>query len=507
MSKLASRLIAYLETLTLAGGDHDGELLTVLPWERRFVRGAFRTGRHAAISVARGNGKSAIVAGLAAAVVDPDGPLHGRRREVVAVASSFDQGKIIFEDVQAFLREKHDLSDRKTWRVQDSANRAIIEHRASGARCRTIGSDPKKAHGLRPALALLDEPAQWDPAKTDRMLAAVRTGLGKVPGSKMIVLGTRPAAEHHWFAGMLSGKGVGYAQCHAAKETDPPFRIRTWLKANPSLKHLPSLLAEIRDEAAIAKSDPASLHGFRALRLNGGVSDVAESELLTAATWKRITGHAPRAGRCVWGLDLGQSEAMAAVSAYWPESGRLESLASFPTAPSLAERGLADGVGSLYVRMAGRGELITTGGEAVDIAELVRAAWETFGPPAAIAADRWRADEMRDILKRVGLPVCPFEERGQGFKDGGEDVRAFRRAVAEGRVIPAPSLLLTAAMSEARTVSDPAGSHKLAKATEGGRRKRAKDDSAAAGILAVALGSRRRRRIPKGSAGVYLGAV
>ncbi|MDE0460093.1 MAG: hypothetical protein OXI15_22625 [Chromatiales bacterium] len=149
---LPARIVAYLEGLTLAGGDHDGQPFTVLPWERRFVRGAFRGDGDAALSVGRGNGKSALVAGIATAVVDPDGPLHGRRRECVCVASSFDQSKVIFEDVLSFLRERHDLDDRKRWRIQDSANRATVEHRESGARVRTVGSDPAKAHGLRPAL-------------------------------------------------------------------------------------------------------------------------------------------------------------------------------------------------------------------------------------------------------------------------------------------------------------------------------------------------------------------
>ena len=77
-----------------------------------------------------------------------------------------------------------------------------------------------------------------------------------------------------------------------------------------------------------------------------------------------------------------------------------------------------------------------------------------------------------------------------GFKDGAEDVRAFRRACAEGKVTPAPSLLLRASMAEARTVSDPAGNAKLSKGSEGGRRARAKDDAAAAAILAVSAGYR-----------------
>ena len=148
---LSDDLIAYLGGLVLAGGDHDGEPFKVLPWESRFVRGAFGQSGHAALSIARGNGKSCLVGGLAAAVVDPAGPLHGNRRECVAVASSFDQSRVIFEDVLAFLRARYALADRKLWRVQDSANRATVEYRPTGARVRTIGSDPAKAHGLRAA--------------------------------------------------------------------------------------------------------------------------------------------------------------------------------------------------------------------------------------------------------------------------------------------------------------------------------------------------------------------
>ena len=71
--------------------------------------------------------------------------------------------------------------------------------------------------------------------------------------------------------------------------------------------------------------------------------------------------------------------------------------------------------------------------------------------------------------------------RGQGFKDGGEDVRDFRSACLGGGVVPEVSLLLRGAMAEARTLTDPAGNSKLAKSTEGGRRRRARDDATAGG--------------------------
>ena len=502
---IGKALIGYLGGLKLAGGDHDGEAFTVLPWEARFVRAAFGRPGNAALSVARANGKTALVAGIACAVVDPDGPLHGRRREVVCVAASFSQGRIIFEDVLAFLRGRFDLSDRQTWRTQDSQNVATVEHRASGARVRCIGSDPSKAHGLRPALVLADEPAQWDTAKADRMIAALRTSLGKVPGSRLIALGTRPATATHWFGKMLTGGGEGYTQCHAAGENDKPLRVSTWRKANPSLDHLPSLRAEIESEAKDAKTDPALLAGFRALRLNGGVADTEVSTLLDAGTWERAEGEADPAGRPVWGVDLGTSASMSAVSAYWPESGRLESVGAFPSVPTLEERGLRDGVGRLYVECARLGELVTAGEHAVDVSALMAEAVERFGPPAAIASDRWRESELRDALKRARIPLARLELRGMGYKDGGEDVEAFRRAVGEGRVIPWRSLLLTAAMGEARTLMDPAGNAKLCKHTEGGRRRNARDDAAAAAILAVGLGSRRRK--PATGGGAYLGAA
>ena len=104
--------------------------------------------------------------------------------------------------------------------------------------------------------------------------------------------------------------------------------------------------------------------------------------------------------------------------------------------------------------------------------------------------DRWREAELRDALEAAGVPLASIEFRGMGFKDGAEDVRGFRKACADRRVVPAPSLLLRSAMAEARTVSDPAGNAKLSKGSQGGRRVRARDDAAAATILAVAAGVR-----------------
>ena len=260
----------------------------------------------------------------------------------------------------------------------------------------------------------------------------------------------------------------------------------------------------IRREAKAARRDSSMMAQFGSLRLNQGVSDTVQSTLLDVGTWTRIEGDAAVHGPAIWGIDLGTSAAMSSVACYHPETSRLEVLNAFPNEPSLAERGLRDGCGRLYQEGFKRGELVLTGGAAVDIAELLQVALARFGPPAAVAADRWRSAELLDSLKKAGIPRAALVLRGQGYRDGGEDVRAFRRAALEGRVVPVKSLILTSAMSEARVVSDAAGNSKLSKGAEGGRRKRARDDAVAAAILAVATGSRRAARP---GPGIYLGAV
>ncbi len=411
------------------------------------------------------------------------------------MASSHTQGRTVFEDVLGFMGQRHDLSKRTEWRREDSSQLARLEHRATGARIRTIGSDPRRAHGLRPLLVLADEPAQWEPNKAGRMLAALRTGLGKVPGSRLVALGTRPDSESHWFSKML--RTAPYSQIHAARPDDPPFLLSTIRRANPSLDYLPSLRARILSEREDARRDPDQLAEWRALRLNLGTSDTVQSVLLDAETWKRAEGlEAERRGGAVWGIDLGAGASMSAVAAYFP-SGRLEVVAAFPELPTLAARGLADGVGRAYVRMADRGELITVGRRVADVKALLSEALGRFGRPVALVADRWREGELRDALEALRFPEAALITRGMGYKDGAADVRSFRRAFLEGRVAPVPSLLLASAMAEDRTVSDPAGNQKMSRATEGGRRRRAKDDAASAAVLAVSAGYREWSKRPR----------
>lgn len=339
----------------------------MFPWEHRFLTGAFRPAvQEAALSVGRGNGKSSLCAAVGVACLD--GPLVRPRAEVVVCASSFDQGRIIFEHVLAMLP---DATDRRRWRVWDSANVAQIKNLDYGVTLKCIGSDPRRSHGLAPVLVLADEPAQWLHTTADRMIAALRTALGKIEGSRLIALGTRPDSETHWFQKMLDGE-AGYIDNYSATAYAPPFQKRTWVKANPSLRFMPWLEKTIRKEAGKAKRDSDQLAAFKALRLNLGTADTVQSLLIDADEWKRIeVNKADLADKYALGVDLGGTAAMSAAAGFWPDTGRLEAVACFPEIPSLAERGLADGVGNLYVKMAESGDLIQAGRRVSSIEQLL----------------------------------------------------------------------------------------------------------------------------------------
>ena len=483
-------LTRYIEALSITQGEGLGDPFRIMPWQRQFLRGLARTDGDAALTVARGNGKTGFLAALALAHLD--GPLAVERSEIIFAASSFQQARIGFNHARAFLEARgEDLKDRKRWRLHDNYQVAGIEFLPNHSRLRSLACDPRRAHGLAPALVIADEPAQWETAKSERMISALRTGLGKVPGSRLIAIGTRPASADHWFSAML--RDADHAQVHAAPDGAPAFSRRTWAKANPSMKFFPELAKRIEKESKDAKRDPRRAAEFKALRLNLGTSETLEAHLLDPETWERLSalGEAPMSGPWALGIDLGGSAAMSGAAGYWPETGALRAVATFPREPGLRERGVADGCDQTYLRMEERGELFVAGGRAADVSALLHRVVDDWGTPSVIAADRWREAELRDALDKASFPHTEISVRGQGYRDGAADVRLFREACLSDEVRPGESLLLTSAMSSARVVSDPSGNSKLAKGVEGGRRSRSRDDAAAAAILAVAAGRRR----------------
>ena len=177
----------------------------------------------------------------------------------------------------------------------------------------------------------------------------------------------------------------------------------------------------IRSEAEDARQDPAALASFKALRLNMGLSDMSQAQLIDADAWERaerMTVQETDLDSYVLGLDLGQNAAMSAAAAYF-RTGKLEAMACFPELPSLAARGLADGVGNLYQKMADRGELLQLGRRVSDIKLLLGECLNLWGTPGAIVTDRWREAELRDALEGRQVSQLRVDRPGAGIQGWG----------------------------------------------------------------------------------------
>lgn len=480
----------FMQCLAVPEGPNAGKPVVLAPFQRQFIEGALAEDTaNAILSIGRGNGKSAITAGLAL------GGLIGvwdrqPRREIIAAARTRDQGRIIWDFVAGFAATLPLEVQRRL--IYRRAPRLEIEFDGDGGGhvLRVIAADGKSALGGAPTMAILDERGHWALDRGDELEHALLSGLGKRKG-RAFLISTSASDDTHPFSRWIDDPAPGsYVQEHRPAPGLPADDAESLLIANPGAPHgiggdLEWLTAQA--QRAIARGG-SSLTSFRLYNRNERVSGESRDMLITPDEWQHCETDTlpPRDGGVVIGIDLGGSASMTAAAFYWPETGRLECVGTFPSMPGLLDRGQADGVAGRYVEMQDRGELTVLGDKTVPVAPwLAEVMRHVEGEPViAITMDRYKQAELAEALNRAGVRA-PCVWRGQGFRDGGEDCERFRRAAFDGLVKARPSLLLRSAFSDAVCLRDPANNLKLAKARSTGR-----IDAAAASVLAVAQGAR-----------------
>lgn len=486
------KMIRFLQSLKIPEGPKAGKPLKLAPFQKQFVRGAFSKGIDIAVlSIGRGNAKTALSSGIAL------GELLGvasqqPRREVIIAARTKEQGRIAWDFIKGYSEylpdeQKANLKFRQMPRLE-------IENKDDGSIVRVIPADGKSVLGTAPTLVLMDERGHWDRDKGDALEAALLSGLGKRSG-RALIISTSAADDSHPFSQWLDNEGERiYRQEHRPLPNLPVDDLESLEIANPGAKHgIGSSLDWLQSEARRAiKRGGSTLTNFRLYNRNERVSGETRDLLLTTDEWLtcEVNELPERSGPVVIGIDAGGSASMSAAAFYWPETGRLECLGTFPSSPNLLDRGQNDAVGTRYTEMQERGELSTLGDKTVPLAPwLVKVADQVAGEQvAALVADRFKQQEMGEAIDRAGLR-CPIVWRGMGFRDGNEDCERFRRAAYDGDVKSAPSLLLRSAFADAVCLRDPANNIKLTKA-----RSRGRIDPVSATVLAVAQGSRMKAR-------------
>jgi phage terminase large subunit-like protein len=485
----AERVIAFLQYLPITKGILRGQRMNLLPHQRAFVESIYTSDVRLAISsVARGNGKTGLIAGLICAhMFGPEAEVRG---EIYSAATSTKQASLVFAEVEAIINE---VEEFKQFRIKATSFWKRMEVKAGpgkGTVYAVLSGEKQAAHGLAPSVWVYDE---LGIAPDRQLLDALQTASGKRKRSLGIVISTQASDDRHPFSQLIDDAVKNndpsiVVQLIAAGDDEDPFDEATIRRVNPALGVFLNE-REILAEAAQAKRAPAFEPKFRNLRLNQRVDTRSEKRLLTPAQW--ALGNAPvdeaaLAGReCIGGLDLSRKIDLSALVLSFDDADGVKHLVGRYWTPLEALDGRSQAEQELFRQWLKAGHIIGIEGPVVRLdfvaREIVKLSHQY--KIKRIHYDRLYVADLKLALKDIGSDV-ELVETGQGYRDFAPCVSNFIEAAVSGKLRHGGHPVLTAAVMGAAVVQDPAGNLKVDKGKSEGSAV-CRIDPAVAAIMAV----------------------
>jgi phage terminase large subunit-like protein len=433
--------------------------------------------RQAILSIARKNGKSAIIACLLLAHLA--GPEVIENSQIVSGAMSRDQAALVFKLATKMIGFSPDLA--KAIRILPSAKSFIglnynVEYRALSAEAATT-------HGLSPVLIILDETGQVKGPQSD-FIDALTTSQGAHDNPLLICISTQAATDADllsiWIDDALKGEDP-QSICHlytTPKDADLQDRA-SWKLSNPALGIFRSE-EDVAQQAEQALRMPSKENTFRNLTLNQRVS--VNSPFISLEVWK-ANAAAPlqfdKGTQVFGGLDLSMRTDLTALVLI----GRIAGIWQAHTYVWTPEDGLAERAHKDrcdYVLWATQGYLLTTPGKTVDYEYVARDIAEiTSGLNMhSIAFDRWHMPILRKEFADIGIDTelpakeggkLPLVDFGQGYQSISPAMGVLEEFLLNSQVAHGMHPLLTMAAANGVVMMDPAGNRKLNKQKATGR--------------------------------------
>jgi phage terminase large subunit-like protein len=460
----AERIIAFIEKFCKTPeGKNVGQPLKLMPFQKAFIKDIYDNPKgtsRAYLSVARKNGKSALIAAVLLAHIV--GPEARQNSQIVSGARSRDQASLVFKLAEKMVRLSAELS--QIIKVVPSQKSLVglpmnVEYRA-------ISAEAGTAHGLSPVLAILDEVGQVR-GQQDAFIEAIETAQGAHDDPLLIAISTQAATDGDLFSIWLDDAKNAkdpriVSHVYSAPEDCEVMDRKAWLAANPAMGHFRSI-TDIQDFAAQAARLPAKENSFRWLYLNQRIE--AASPFLSRAEWE-ANGSDPdvTSGMPCWaGLDLSASRDLTAFVMAFPDGDDWHIVPQFfLPADGIRDKARAEKVP--YDIWADQGFLTLIDGPVIVpaiVARHVAEAAERY-QIQMLAYDRWRINDFQRELDAIGaqVPMAPF---GQGFKDMAPAVDKLERLVAERKLHHGNNPILNMCAANAVAQRDPAGNRKLDK--------------------------------------------
>ncbi len=446
------------------------------------------------IELARKNGKSELLAGIALILLVAD---DEEGAEIYGCAQDMQQARKVF-DVAARMVELSPIL-RKRLRLYKQSKRIVDER--TGSYYEVVAADAAGNLGHNPHGVIFDEVLTQP---NDGLWNAMRTAMGARTQPLMIAAttaGNDPsgfcASEHAYCTRIAEDPSLDPSRFVYMRNTpeDADWRDEAnWFHANPALGTFLSI-ESLRDEAREAELAPSKQNAFRQFRLNQWVQQA--SRWIDLRTWDDSAGEIDEeslVGRsCYAGLDLASTSDFTALALDFPnENGTHEVIWRY----WIPEESLKDvdertgGRASTWVR---DGYLSTTPGNVTDYKAILAEidALAQRHDILELAYDRWGMTQMAQDLQDAGMTMVQF---GQGFASMSPPSKDFERLILEGNYRHGGNPVTRWMADNVVVRSDPAGNIKPDKQRSG-----EKIDGIVAAVMALDRATRhefkkRRRR-------------
>lgn len=414
--ELGAKACRFLEHLKHVKGPLADKAIILDPWEVWFISVALGwvhaiTGhprfRELSVWLNRGQGKSLIAAGLGLYVLN-----EGKGGEVVCAATTRDQARVVFDVARYFCLKSPELAKRLGFEIGQHA----ITQPATASFLKPVSSEAGTQEGGNYAAVILDE---LHAHGTRALHDTLKTGCGKRPDSRFIVISTAPTdlasvGYETWsyardiLRGTVKDESV-FAFIVAADEGDDPWSESTWRKANPGfgISIDPGYFEGIARKAqAVASLRPA----FFSRHLGWVVN--TQNDWVRLEVWDKA-GDAPPLS--AWegeiatiGLDLGRSSDLTARVTLFTkegEDGRAHVYAYLKT--YIHEQAILEGRNQAYAGWAEDGHITVTEGNQTnyDLVEADILADAGRYSIHEIAVDPWESAQMATHFESAGLTV------------------------------------------------------------------------------------------------------
>jgi phage terminase large subunit-like protein len=488
--------------LIVPSGEGSGAKFELRPFQKRFIREIYqprtngkRSVRRAILSVARKNGKTALIAGLV--LVHLIGPEAVPNGEIYSAANDRDQASIVFKFARQIIEADPELKEL----VKVIPSTKTLLGLRTGSVYRAISAEAGTKHGYSPSLIIFDELAQ---AKSRDLYDVLDTSMGGRAEPLFVVISTQSNDPEHILSkliddGLSKQDPTIVTHLYAVDEDcENIFDPHVWKDANPALGDFRSL-EDFKAVARKAQRMPAEEAKFRNLYLNQRVSPT--TSLISRAEWMACGGVADFTDRerVYLGLDLSSVNDLTALIMISADGQSKVRAFFWKPEEFLAEHSHRDfGAGSRrYEEWVKAGHLLASPGKTIDKAVVATRIAELCGKFTVLgmAYDRWRIEDLVKEFDRIGFAAFKDGDKGdglrlvpwgQGFRDMSPAVDAFEQSVMERKLVHPGNPVLTWNVGNAIVAKpDPAGNRKIDKA-----KVRFRVDGAVA--LAMALGLKSR---------------